>query len=82
MVPSLRFNLAETTSAWPPARRRPSTAGPNSAKAPAVEAECEENPAQGKWQEARHAGNRGSEKQTQKKAHVSRAQTPEGLRVR
>ena len=82
MVPSLRFNLAETTSAWPPARRRPSTAGPNSANAPAAEAECKENPAQGKWQEARHAGNRGSETQTQKEAHPSQAQIPEDLRVR
>ena len=44
---------------------------PNSAKAPTVEAEREENPAQGKRQEAQCAGNRNSEKLTQQKAHVA-----------
>ena len=35
-------------------------------KPPAVEAEHEENGAQGKRQEAQHAGNQDSEKQTQR----------------
>ena len=47
--------------------KRPSTAGAQLSETPAVEAEREENPVQGK---AHHAGNRDSEKQTQQKAHV------------
>ena len=47
-----------------------------------VEAEHEENPAQGKWQEAQHAGNWNSEKQTQQKAHMAQSQIPEGLQLR
>ena len=52
MVPFLRFNLAETTLAWPPWGKGQAQQKCNSAKAPLVEAECEENPAQWKWQEA------------------------------
>ena len=65
-----------------PARRRPRTAGAQLNKPPAVEAEREENPAQGKWQEAYRAGNRDSEKQTQQKAHMAQAQIPEDLQLR
>ena len=52
MVPFLRFNLAETTSAQPPQGGGQAQQEPNSAKAPVVEAEHDENPAQQKWQEA------------------------------
>ena len=55
-MPFLGFNLAETTSAWPSQAQQKY----NSAKAPTVEAEGEENPAQGKSQEAQRAGNRSS----------------------
>ena len=55
---------------------------PDSVKAPAVEAEHEENPAQGKRQEAQHAGNWDSEKQTQQKAHAAQFQIPEDLWLR
>ena len=75
MVPWLGFNLAETTSL----RKRPSTAGAQLSKAPAVEAELEENPAQGK---AHRAGNQDSEKQTQQKARTAQSQIPEDLRLR
>ena len=47
-----------------------------------MEAESEQNPAQGKWQEAHHAGNQDSEKRTQQKAHMAQSQTPEDLRLR
>ena len=56
MVPFLGFNLAETTSAWPPWDRGQAQQKPNSGKAPAVEAEHEENPAKWKQQEAQHTG--------------------------
>ena len=56
--------------------KRPGTAGAQLSEAPAVEAEREENPAQGK---AHRAGNRDSEKQTQQKAHVAQSQIPEDL---
>ena len=82
MVLWLGFNLAERTSAMPPQGGGQAQQEPNSAKAPTVEAKCEENPAQGKWQEAQHAGNQDSEKQTQKKAHVAQAQIPEDLWLR
>ena len=75
MVQCLGFNLAETTSA----QKRPSAAGAQLGEAPAVAAEHEENPAQGK---ARRAGNRGSEKRTQQKAHAAQPQIPEDLRLR
>ena len=55
---------------------------PNLVKAPMVEAEHEENSAQGKWQEAHHAGNGDSEKQSQQKAHSAQAQIPEDLQLR
>ena len=55
---------------------------PNSAKLPPVEAEHEENPEQGKWQEAHCAGNWDSEKRTQQKAHAAQPQTPEDLWLR
>jgi len=55
MVLRLGFNLAETTSV----RKRPSTAGAQLSKAPAVEGELGENPAQGK---AHCAGNRDRDK--------------------
>ena len=61
MVPWLGFNLAETTLVWPPQRGSQAQQEPNSTKAPAVEAEHEENPMQGKWQEAKRAGNWDSE---------------------
>ena len=57
MVPFLGFNLAETTSAWPPWGPGQRQQKPNLVKAPAVEAEGEENPAQWKWQEAQRAEN-------------------------
>ena len=44
MVPWLRFNLAETTSA----RKRPSTAGAQFSEAPALEAEGEETQRRGR----------------------------------
>ena len=56
----LGFNLAETTSA----PKRPSAAGAQLSEAPAVEAEREEDPAQGKWQEGHRAVNRDSKKLT------------------
>ena len=55
---------------------------PKLAKPPTVEAEREENPAQGRWQEAQHAGNRNSGKRTQQKAHMAQSQIPEDLRLR
>ena len=55
---------------------------PNSAKPPMVEAESEENPAQGKCQEAHHAGDQDSEKRTQQKAHAAQPQIPEDLQLR
>jgi len=48
MVPFLRLNLAETTLAWPLGGGGQAQQKPNSAKAPTVEDEREENPAQGK----------------------------------
>ena len=57
----------------------PSAAGAQLREAPAVEAEREENPAQGK---AHHAGNQGSENLTQQKAHAAQPQIPEDLRLR
>ena len=75
IVPWLKFNLAETTSTW----KRPSTAGAQLSKAPAVEKECEENPAQGK---ARRARNQHSEKQTQQKAQAAQPQIPADIWLR
>ena len=75
MVPCLGFNLAETNSA----RKGPSTAGAQLSDAPAVEAEREENPAQGT---AHCAGNQDSEKRIQQKAHAAQSQIPEDLRLR
>ena len=51
-------------------------------KSPAVEAEREENPVQGKWQEAQLAENQDSKKQTQQKAHMAQVQIPEDLQLR
>ena len=48
MVPFLGLNLAETTSAWPPQGGGQAQQEPNPGKAAIVEAEHEENPAQGK----------------------------------
>ena len=73
MEPWLGFNLAETTSE----PKSPGTAGAQLSKAPAVEAECKENPAQGK---AHRAGGQDSKKWTQQKAHA--AQIPEDLQLR
>ena len=53
MVPWLGFNPAETTLGQ--AQQKP-----NWAKAPMVEEECKENPAQGKLQEGQYVGNRDS----------------------
>ena len=55
---------------------------PISAKAPAARAEQEENPAQGKWQEAWRAGNWDSKTQTKQKAHAAQSQIPEDLQLR
>ena len=67
MVPFLRLNLAETTLAWPPGGGGQAQQKPNSAKAPTVEDEREENPAQGKWQKAQHAGNQDSKNKLSRK---------------
>ena len=64
MVPFLGFNLVEITSAQ---GRGQAQQKPNSAKTPVVEAECEENPAQWKWQEAQHAGNQDSKNKLSRK---------------
>ena len=72
-MPWLGDNLAENLRV-----KGPSTAGAQLSKAPAVEAECEENPEQGK---AHHAGNQDSEKQTQQKARAAQSQIPEDLRL-
>ena len=53
----LGYNLTDTTLAWPLQGEGKTQQKPNSAKAPAVEAKHEENPAQRKWQEAQRAGN-------------------------
>ena len=82
MVLWLQFNLAETTLAQPPQGGGQAQQEPNLAKAPVVEAEHEENPAQEKWQEAQHAGNQDSKKPTQQKAHMAQSQIPEDLRLR
>ena len=57
MVWWLEFNLAETTSAQLPQGGGQAQHKPNLAKAPVVEDECEENPAQRKWQEAQRSRN-------------------------
>ena len=67
MVLFLGFNLAETTLAKPPRGRSEVQQEPNAANDPVVEAECEENPAQWKWQEAQHAGNQDSKNKLGKK---------------
>ena len=82
MVLRFGFNLAETTSAGPLQGGGQAQQEPNSAKAPMVEAEQEENPAQGKWKEAQHAGNWDSKKQTQQKAQATQSQIPEDLWLR
>ena len=80
MVLWLRFNLAETTSARP--LHGQAQQEPNLVKALTVEAEYEENPVQGKWQEAQNTGHCDSEKQTQQKAHAAQSQIPEDLQLR
>ena len=82
MVPFLTFNLAETTSAQPPQGGGQAQQEPTLVKAPTVEAEREENPGQGKWQEAQGAGNWDSEKWTEQKVHVAQSQIPEDLLLR
>ena len=82
MVPWLGFNLAETTLVQSEQGGGQAQQEPNSGKAPKVEAECKENPAQGKWQEAHRAGNRDSEKRTQQKIHIAQSQIPEDLQLR
>ena len=81
MVPWLWFNLAETTLARPPQRGGQPQQDPSLVKAPAVGAECKENPAQGKWQETQQARNWDSEKRTQQKAHRAQSQIPEDLQL-
>ena len=81
MVPFLRFNLAKKTSVQSLQGGGQTLQEPNSVKAPAVEAECEENLAQRKWQ-AQHAGNWQSEKQAPQKAHTAKSQILEDLRLR
>ena len=82
MVLWLRFNLAETTSVWPPQGGCQAQQEPNSAKAPVVEAELEENPEQGNWQEAHRVGDQDSEKRIQQKVHTVQPQIPEDLQLR
>ena len=82
IVPFLRFNLAETTAAWPLQDRGQAQQKPNLVPASTVEAEHEENPAQGKWKEAHCAGNWDSKKQTHQKAHKAQSQVPENLWLR
>ena len=82
MVPWLRYNVAETTLAWPPQGGGQAQQEPNSAKAPTLETESEENPAQGKWQEAHSAGNWDSKKRIQQKAYAAQSQIPEDLQLR
>ena len=79
MVPFLRFNLAETTSAWPLRGGGQAQQKTNLAKVPTVEAKHEENSARWKWQEAQHA--RTQQKQTQQKAHAAQYQIPEDLHL-
>ena len=67
MVSFLGFNLAETTLAQPPQGRGQAQQKPNSEKAPTVEAECEENPVQCKWQEVQCAGNWDSKNKLSRK---------------
>ena len=81
MVPWLRFNLAETTLAHPLHGGGQAQQETNSAKAPIVE-NHEENPVQGNWQEALHAGYQDSEKQTHQKAHAAQSEIPEDLGLR
>ena len=82
MVLWLGFNLAETTSAWPPQGGVQAEQKPNSAKSPTVGAEHKENPAQGKSQEAQHAGNKDSKKWSQQKAHLAQSLIPADLQKR
>ena len=82
MVPFLALNLDETTLAWPLQGGSQAQQEPNSGKAPMVEAEHEENPPQGKGQEAQHAGNWNIEKQAQQKVHAAQCQIPEDLPLR
>ena len=79
---TLVFNLAETTSAWPPQGGGRAQQELYSAKAPTVEAEHKENPAQGKWQEAQHTGNLDSKKTNSEEPHVAQSQIPENLWLR
>lgn len=81
MVPWLGFNLAETTLALPPQGRDQAQHKPNSVKAPEVEAECEETPAEWKWQEAYRAGNQDSKNKLGRKL-TQLSQTPEDLQLR
>ena len=74
MVLWLELNLAETTSVWPPQGGGHSRS-PTLQKLPRYKRNT-------KWQEARRAGNRGSEKRTQQKAHAAQPQIPEDLRLR
>ena len=82
MGPRLQFNLAEITWGWPPQGGVQGQEEPNLAKAPVVGVEQEENPAQGKWQEAQYAGNWDSKTQTQQKDHAAQSQIPEDLQLR
>ena len=79
MVPWLWFNLTETTLVRPAQGGGQAQQEPSLVKAPLVGAELKENPVQGKWQEAQHAGTWGSKKQAQQKAHAAQSQTPEDL---
>ena len=67
MVLFLRFNLAKTSSARTLRGRGQAQQKPDVAKAPAEEPEQEENPAEGKWQEAQHAGNQDSKSKLARK---------------
>ena len=82
MVVWLRYNLAERTLAQPPQGGGQAQQEPNSVKAPMVEAEHKENPAQGKWQEAQHTGNWDSKKTNSEEPHVAQSQIPENLWLR
>ena len=67
MLPFLRFNLAETTSAQPLRGGSQTQQKPNLAKTPMVEAKHEESPAQWKWQEGQSGGNLDSKNKLSRK---------------
>ena len=78
MVPFLRFNLAETTSAWSLQGRGQAQQKLNLAKASAVESEHKGNEAQGTWREV-SCWKPGQQRQSWQKAHAAHSQIPGDL---